>query len=131
MSGLSGWLLCLVNLLVFSALVPQGACIIAARCLYYHNMVLVLSLQGACTTTTWCLYCRCKVLVLLLQGGLYYRCKVACTTTTWCLWPHYKPHSTGTLLTNRLAGVSFKACFITSALSLHRNYSAIRRINYY
>ena len=102
MSGLSGWLLCLVNLLVFSA-------ISTARCLYYH----------------------CKVLVLLLQGGLYYRCKVACTTTTWCLWPHYKPHSTGTLLTNQLAEVAFKAGFITSALSLHRNYSGIRRINYY
>ena len=87
MSGLSGWLLCLVNLLVFSAI-----------------------------STARCLYCRCKV---------------ACTTTTWCLWPNYKPHSTGTLLTNRLAEVSFKADFITSALSLHRNYSVIRRIKYY
>ena len=42
MSGLSGWLLCLVNLLVFSA-------ISATRCLYYHCEVLVLSLRGACT----------------------------------------------------------------------------------
>ena len=64
MSGLSGWLLCLVNLLVFSAIstarrlyyrckvlvLPQhGACTVAARCLYYHNMLLVLSLQGTCT----------------------------------------------------------------------------------
>lgn len=87
MGGLSGWLLCLVNLLVFSA-------ISATRCLYY-------------------------------------RCKVACTATTWCLWPHCKRRCTGTLLTNQLAEVSFKAGFITSALSLHRNYSGIRRINYY
>jgi len=109
MSGLSGWLLCLVNLLVFSA-------ISATRCLYYHCEVLALSLQGACIITARC---------------FYYRCKVACTTTTWCLWPHYKRHSTGTLLTNQLAEVSFKAGFIISALSLHCSYSAIRRINYY
>lgn len=109
MSGLSGWLLCLVNLLVFSA-------ISTARCLYYHCEVHVLSLRGACTIAA-------RWLVLPQHG--------ACTTTTWCLWPHYKPHSTGTLLTNQLEEVSFKAGFITSALSLHRNYSAIRRINYY
>ena len=58
MSGLSGWLLCLVNLLVFSA-------ISTARCLYYHCEVLVLSLQGTCTIAAW-------RLVLSLQGGLYY-----------------------------------------------------------
>ena len=87
MGGLSGWLLCLVNLLVFSTI-----------------------------STTRC---------------LYYRCKVACTATTWCLWPHCKRRCTGTLLTNQLAEVSFKAGSTTSALSLHRNYSGIRRINYY
>ena len=111
--ALTGWfkwaLMCLVNLLVFST-------ISAPRCLYYHCEVLVLSLRGACTVAARC---------------LYYRCKVAYTTTTWCLWLHYKPHSTGTLLTNQLAEVSFKADSTTSALSLHRNYSGIRRINYY
>ena len=49
MSGLSGWLLCLVNLLVFSA-------ISATRCLYYHCEVLALSLQGGLYYhKTWCL----------------------------------------------------------------------------
>ena len=42
MSGLSGWLLCLVNLLVFSA-------ISATRRLYYRCKVLVLPQHGACT----------------------------------------------------------------------------------
>ena len=87
---------------------PQGACTVAARW-------LVLSLRGACTIAA-------RRLVLSLQGGLYYH-------NMWCLWPHYKPHSAGTLLINQLAEVSFKAGFITSALSLHRSYSAIRRIN--
>ena len=80
MSGLSGWLLCLVNLLVFSA-------IGTARCLYCRCEVLVLSLRGACTIVARYLYCRCKAactiaarrLVLSLQGGLYYHNMVLVT----------------------------------------------------
>ena len=65
MSGLSGWLLCLVNLLVFSA-------IGTARCLYCRCEVLVLSLRGACTIAA-------RRLVLSLQGGLYYHNMVLVT----------------------------------------------------
>ena len=80
MSGLSGWLLCLVNLLVFSDISAtrclycrcEVACTVAARCLYYHNMVLVLSLQGTCTIAA-------RRLVLSLQGGLYYHNMVLVT----------------------------------------------------